>query len=220
MNNKFNKLLAQSDMSWYRHLFSKDPLFSRVNENRIDSIITDAAACGTNEALRVMQAFGTSDINEIYNALGVSIIESTDDGGCGIYYFSLYEPESVVRIYINRLQMVEETIDENVGTSSLMPATVQGLLLAHELYHVCENRNPELFTESYHLVLFKIGPFTHKSRIRILSEIGASAFAKKLCSVEYNPLILNYALLLSVSPNSAEDLYLSVTGNSKGGHEE
>lgn len=210
MNQAFHNLLRKSDLTWYWYLFSKDPLFRKVDHEKIDELIVRAVACGKAEATRLINEYKTNDVSRLYDWMEIAIEESEDPGSFGIYYLSIYQPDKGVQVFINRVQMVEDVITANLGDSSLMPDMVKRLLLTHELYHVCEDRNPDLFTENYELVLWRLGPFSYKSKISALSEIGATAFTKELCGVNFNPLILNYALLYSVAPHSAKELYKRV----------
>jgi hypothetical protein len=139
--------------------------------------------------------------------LGINLIESNDESGFGILYLAKFEPDNNVRLYTNQVKNVESTI-KKIGVSHLVPpALVKPLLLAHEFYHVLENRNPNLFTENHRHTLWRFGPFSHASRIIALSEIGATSFAKTICDVTFNPTILNYALLLKNNPHSAQRFY-------------
>lgn len=214
MNRKFEDLILQRDRAWYWYLMSKDPLYSKLDPSSIPSLISRAEECGISVASKLVQRYGTNDIFEIYKLLGISVVESEDTGSFGFYFLSLYEPDSLVRVYTNRVEEVKEIIRTESENSALFPEKVETHLLAHELYHFRENQSPELFTENHRFTLWKIGPFAYKSRLNALSEIGATAFTKAFCNINYNPCIINYALLLCIAPQSADRLYREVMSKS------
>lgn len=214
MSSEFEDLFRQTDEAWYWYLMSKDPLYSKLDFSLIPALITQAEECGISVASQLIQEWGTRDILEIYKLLGVEIRESDDGDRLGFYYLSVFEPDNLVRVFVNRLEEVEAIMLSELGGKFLIPGRVKTLLLAHELYHFLENRTPTIFTESYRFKLWNIGPFAYKSQLIALSEIGATAFAKAICMIDYNPCIINYALLFSIAPQSASQLYQKVVGNS------
>ena len=207
MNDEHIILLNQDDHAWYWYLFSKDPLFSQMKEEQIPSLINQAVESSAKEAYRIICDYQTNDLEKIYSLMNIKLIEDTNGSGFGILYFSMFEPDNTVRIFTEQVENVKKVISSFFGEDILSPGLVRPLLLAHELYHVCENRNKQLFTESYRHLLWQFGPISHRSRVIALSEIGATAFAKTISEVTFNPSILNYALLLSSNPQSAKRLY-------------
>ncbi len=64
-----------------------------------------------------------------------------------------------------------------------------------------------LITGQKVLTLWHLGPYTHRSRVIALGEIGATAFARQYLGLRYSPLLLETLLLYGSNAAMAKDLY-------------
>ena len=57
------------------------------------------------------------------------------------------------------------------------------------------------------LTVFQLGPFVYRSRLRVLSEIAAMAFAQELLQLPYAPYVWDWVLLCSCDAVQGQKLY-------------
>ncbi|MGN0983321.1 MAG: hypothetical protein ACI4OI_00645, partial [Gemmiger sp.] len=82
------------------------------------------------------------------------------------------------------------------------------LLLGHELFHYVEERyKKEIWTRTYRLRLWQIGPIHNDSGVMVLGEIAAMAFTQELNELRYSPYVMDAYLVYGYSPEAASALY-------------
>jgi len=80
-------------------------------------------------------------------------------------------------------------------------------ILAHELFHVLEDRHADvMYTRTERVELWR-KPFSNKSRLVCLSEIAAMAFARQLLSLPCSPYVLDVLLVYAYDHAAAWNLY-------------
>ena len=90
-------------------------------------------------------------------------------------------------------------------------ARVRTLLLAHELFHVIEDRNEaSIYTRTATISLWKVFGRENRSTVRGLGEIGAGAFARELVGAPFCPFALDVLLMWAYAPDNARALYRQV----------
>jgi len=82
---------------------------------------------------------------------------------------------------------------------------------AHELFHVLEARDAAIFTRCFKITLWRLGPLQYRSPVLAASEIAATACAKTLCRLSFNPILLEPLILRLSGAESPQDWFARLT---------
>ena len=96
---------------------------------------------------------------------------------------------------------------------------VEDVLLAHELFHVTEYRKKDtIYTRTEKVELWR-KPFSNRSRMICLGEIGGMEFALRLTGIPYTPYVLDVLMMYGYDKEAATALYEEIAafaGNGEG----
>jgi len=111
----------------------------------------------------------------------------------------------------DEITIFTDCLDKAETLGGLLPARakLQGIILAHELFHAVEEANPDIYTRTEKIELWR-KPFSNKSCIVCLSEIAAMAFAKQLLGLDFNPYALDVLLVYPYDAQAACGLYAEI----------
>lgn len=188
------RLLEKNDREWYRGLFNKDER-KKLSEEEMDDIIDrsiqsaeDVYEQFTNE----LQLLGIEGLIEKY--------------GSSISYNDLNKSNTVIAMYDNKenlLIIFNHSIAElnnqiqKLKLSEQIPKDVlKKLILSHELYHIIEMNEENIYTYS-EIYNYTFLGFSRKKRLAVASEIGAFHFSKLVNEIDFSPCVIS--ALYSVS---------------------
>ena len=111
----------------------------------------------------------------------------------------------------DEITIFTDCLDKAETLGGLLPARakLQSIILAHELFHAVEEANPDIYTRTEKIELWR-KPFSNKSCIVCLSEIAAMAFAKQLLGLDFNPYALDVLLVYPYDAQAACGLYAEI----------
>ena len=93
-------------------------------------------------------------------------------------------------------------LEERLGSVDVLD-----MLLAHELFHVVQQWEPDLYVNQKHILLRKLGRLRQESRLVSLEEVAAMAFARELLGMAVTPYVYDVWMLLPRAPERAQALY-------------
>ena len=100
---------------------------------------------------------------------------------------------------------------ETAGLSGLFGNTdVPEMLLAHELFHFLQGKDPTLYVNRKLIVLWRLFGYERRSRILSLEEVASMAFAQRLLGMAVNPYVFDVLMLLPRFPEQAGELYRTI----------
>ena len=117
-----------------------------------------------------------------------------------------YEPDRI-QVYTDNATATRSLIQESGGVEFLGDVDICEMLLAHELCHVLQHRQPELYTNQKHIRLQKIGPWERRSRLVSLEEVAAMAFAREMLRLPHSPYVYDVLMLLPQATPEAQRLF-------------
>ena len=208
MISEFKARLANAgrygDERYASFLLASDPLAGKLTPGLRREITGGALRCGTETAGRLRERFGAALPREIALRSGLRIEEG-----------SLSQPRLVLSSYDSRAAVITlnssliEQIDRFLSVENLLPAGAGSaeIAVAHELFHHAESADPAIFTRTYRITLWGIGPLCYRSAVPMASEIAAGACARALCRLSFHPLLLEPILLRTRSTAEAEDWF-------------
>ena len=109
----------------------------------------------------------------------------------------------------DEITVFTDCLDKAAALGDILPPRerLMDILLAHELFHAVEERNPDkIFTRTEKIELWR-KPFSNKSGIVCLSEIAAMAFARELLGLSFNPYARDGLLVWPDDAVAARELY-------------
>lgn len=199
-------VIPESDWAFYA--FSREPMNGRFSdEERID-MYEQAARCGRQNAEKLIARYGKITAAELAEKLGLKVLfPQMPQSRSRILFAEFAEPDTI-RVYKDGLQKGEILL-QNPQISRHFPegVRIENILIAHELFHVIEMRDPQIWTKNYRISLWKLGFYENTSPVAVLSEIAAMAFSQRINELTFSPYVLDCFLVYGYSPKAACALY-------------
>lgn len=190
------KLLQYDDRAWYYVQLMKDPLFDRIGAQERKLAIVRAMEIGTRMARDFLAQNPDADFEQWFKGRKIefSVDERTQSFPIVLFAAVTTSPERI-RIHMDAIRSAYAALTSNTGRwasgHSIDRDAIQKIVLAHECFHILDEQDPH---EKYR-VDYTIGPFHRRATILQFDEIEAAAFAKECCGLDFNPGILDVALL-------------------------
>jgi hypothetical protein len=188
-------------------MLQADPHALRLDRASQLAAVSDALADGTAIATDLKERFPTLTPQQIAGELRVSVEETDDDPMVGsIWRFAEYRSRPpCIMLYSRGIAALEGTLVDNLATELLGRATLQGVFVAHELYHHAEATRSELpIARRYRPTLFHIGKWQWRTGIAALAEIAAGAFAQALLDLPQHPKVLDFLAVDAIRKRSGQ----------------
>ncbi|WP_301044521.1 hypothetical protein [uncultured Dubosiella sp.] len=201
-------LAAIPETDWWKYAFSREPMNGRFTDGQRREMYGQAVECGQRKADEFKQKYGPVKPEEIARTMGIDVcFPHMPQGRSRILFAEFKEPDTICvyqdGIDKGRTLLAEEGVRQAMGEDT----DLSQLLIAHELFHVCELRDPSIWTKTYSINLWKIGRFVNRSPVMVLSEIAAMAFASRLNNVNFSAYVLDAFLVFGYSPLAVSALY-------------
>lgn len=196
------ELCALTREDWLFYIFAGDPLSGRVSDEEKLRYGREAADCGRALAEKLCRQ-GALTMEQHILAQGGQLSRPPAPEGVPLPLFASFtEPDSIM-VYSGNAQGTDELrrregLEDLTGT-----APAEEVLLAHELFHLLEFRDPDLYTRQKHLLLWKLWRWENRSSIFCLSEIAAMAFAEAMTGLPCSVYVLDFLMLYVNSPQTA-----------------
>jgi len=196
---KFSAARGYDDKHFAALLLQADPLAGKLTSAQREQIIGGAMQCGIDVARMLGEQFSSAAPSEIARLMGLKIAEG---GIAGKLVLSSYDANSAT-ITLHRsltLRVKQWAAEEEL----LPPFELDELAIAHELFHVCESRDSEIFSRRFKVTLWRLGPLQNRSTVPAAGEIAAASCAKRLCCLGFSPILLEPVILRSAGAESVE----------------
>jgi len=196
------------DMEWAKYAFSREPLSGKFDDAARNDLMQKAFECGEKAAQECIAQYETSDPQEIAKAMGLKVSYPMTPQDGGRVLFAEFYPPSEVCIYMDAVERANALFKKQGVREALGNVKIPNILLSHELFHFIEDQQvDEIWTKTYKIELWKIGPIRNRSRIVVLSEIAAMGFCKELNKLPYTPYVMDAFLVYGYSSDLASRLY-------------
>lgn len=177
---------------------SGDNAFRRIPTGQQWQALEQAKLVGQREARRTLASQSEPNPEKLASALGVSICEARGGKESVVWYRATYSPRPpVITIYLDSLEQLEEVVRRFRLESYFPLEALRKIQVAHELFHHLEVTAIGLLGDSVKVQTLRLGPFRLTSGVKVLSEIGANAFAQELLGLPLSPLVLDYLTVCS-----------------------
>ena len=191
-----DRLFRISDQQWWQNIFARDPMNGRLNSEQRAAFIEQSVEAGEKAARALQAEYGLVAPEALAEKLGVHIQKQPQIGADDYIFFASFTPPDEITLYEENMAMLKDFAEEAGIADALAGLNVPSLLIAHELYHVYEDKTLDCFTKDVRFVSHALGPIRLKSRLVAPSEIAAMSFARVLTGAQRNPCILDVLLLM------------------------
>jgi len=212
------------DEDFAKYHINSDPIEGKIPKQIRGKVIRESLDCGYEEARSLMGMVelpnGVRDIDivRLAESLGISIKMKKAHNAMEYIYFGTYEEPGIIRLYQDNIRKGEALVKEH-NIEELIGINLEEVVLAHEIFHHIEARKKELYVNSFRINLWKLGPYTHRSRLICTGEIAGMAFARKLLNLNFCPNVLDVLFLYPHNQMQAERLYQEIIKLSKKDYE-
>lgn len=200
--NVLIQLLELDDEKWGQYALTWDSLWSRLTPEERSAVVLRAQRTGRREAERMVLRLHSRDPEILCGEYGVTVEEEPELNGCGVYLFARFQEPDRVCLYGETIQRVDRFVRETLPERFWCP--VRQLVLAHELFHVLESRDPELPTHSMTAPILKLGRHSWRRRLTVPSEIAAMSFSGALLDAPFYPQALDILLMCALGQEGTE----------------
>lgn len=201
------ELSCFSEKVWISYAKSREPLSGRLSLEDYSSHFHAARKCGMDLADQIRREWGDICCQELAEKLGVRVERLPMPDGNGMLTFACYYEPDRIELFTDNAEATETLIRESGGIEYLDDVDICDMLLAHELFHVLQEKHPELYVHRKLIRLWKIGPFIRESKLLSLEEVAAMAFAQRLLNMRHNPYLYDVLMLLPQATEQAKQLY-------------
>lgn len=194
--------------AWAKYAFSREPLNGKFTDEQRVALAAQAAECGQEWAERLSAEHGTRDPSKLADRMGLTVdYPLMPQNASRVLFAEFIEPDKIF-VYMDgvnkgKVLLKEPGVREALGTRF----DIADLLLGHELFHRVELVQKELWTNTYRLDLWRLGPVRSRSRVMVLGEIAAMAFTRALNGIPWSPYVMDAYLVYGYSPEAASALY-------------
>ncbi|EOS60196.1 hypothetical protein C815_01576 [Firmicutes bacterium M10-2] len=201
-------LTAIPEADWWKYAFSREPMNGRFTDTQRRDMYEKAMICGHKKAEECLAAYGNISPEQLARIMGMDVrFPHMPQSRSRILFAEFKEPDTIY-VYQDGIEKGEALFSEK-GVYEVLPEPIDlaQILIAHELFHVCELKDPTLWTKTYTVELWKLGWFVNRSPVAVLSEIAAMAFASRLNGLSFSAYVLDAFLAFGYSPIAGSALY-------------
>ncbi len=202
------------DDDWAKYAFSREPLNGKFNDAQRLELTRQAMACGREYAERLAKECGLRDPEKIAKHLGMKVDYPLMPQSTDRVLFAEFRAPNNIHIYMDGVNKGKVLLAEpGVRHALTGQLEISKLLLGHELFHFVEEKyKKEIWTRTYKIELWKVGPARNTSGVTVLGEIAAMAFTQALNGIRWSPYVMDAFLVYGYSPEASSALYEEMMG--------
>ena len=192
-----------------RHKLVKQPWFIAMDPQMADQVVHNTLEYAKDIYDKLQADFGICSAGEYAFKLEVTAQHSKDPASEFFLHFALFQtPPPTITLTDSSINLTEEYIQKKNLEGSFAGVDVGDFALAHELYHVMEDKYPELYA-SVATATTKRKSFTGRTKkvpIRLLGEIAACRFSQLVLDTNVTASSLEAVLTYAFRDNQKEML--------------
>ncbi len=202
------ELVKTSDDVYSHYAFARDPLRGKLSFQQKEQLLVKANQCGQTYADKIMEQYSKSSPEEIAKDMNLIVNFPYQPTGTDYITFAHFQPPKTISVYRHSLEKAEKLLNFDEINKVMEQVNIKDVLIAHELFHVVEEKEKNFIFTRKHKINLWAPPFFHnRSTVRALSEIAGMAFAKRLTGLSYSPFLLDIFLVYGYSFETAKSLY-------------
>jgi len=204
MIGTINEILNLSDEKKILLQLKANPYFKKIGKKEFLKIAYKGAACGKEIAQQLSRRFPNASLHEVLKQLDIQY--KLEPLTCEENFISLATFQTPNEITVNKLIIDNNgKYYEKYQVECFNPCFWIDIVTAHELFHYFQEQEPNLFVNTYKLPLWRLGPYVHATKLEILSEVAAMAFAQEFLKLPFYPGLLDQLLIYPSYPERAKE---------------
>ncbi len=207
IRNWCRELSGFPESIWISYAKSREPLMRLVSMEEYTSFYHAARKCGKDLACRMRREWGDISCPELAEKLGVRVERLPMPSGNGLLTFACYHEPDHIQVFTDNAEATQMLIQESGGNEFIGETDIYEMLLAHELFHVLQERDSFLYVNRKHILIWNLGPLKRYSKLLSLEEVAAMAFAQEMLQMSVNPYLYDVLMLLPQATMQAKQLY-------------
>lgn len=208
-------LLSLNEDVWMTYAFEREPFKGKVSFDEYKEFYNKAESEGKQKAKDEI-LLGCTDVFALKEKLAVKVENFTLEQVGGLGAFALFIEPNTIQILKDNADKTTELLRMESENPLLSSLDVYSVVLLHELFHVIQFNDKEMFVNKKHIVLNKFFGIERKARLSSLEEVAAFSFVKEFMNLSFNPEILNPVMLYHNNKKEAEKLYNKLMEFKKG----
>lgn len=184
-------------------MLDADPLTSKMDSAERAECISGALRCGLEVAQNLLDVHERQAPLAMAEKMRLKVTEVALPP-TRVVLSTFDSASSTISLNSAMLSIIGAMMEKYGISEFLGPVTPKEVVICHELFHCVESREEALFSNHHKRTLWKFGPFSYKSTIPAVSEIGAMACAESLCRLAVSPLLLDMLALQGKDPRQAQ----------------
>lgn len=200
-------LVALDKYIWGMYSFNREPIGRKIPKADKLKMIEEANQCGIEEAQKLREKYGAKSVREYAALLGATISDIENGDSTDYILFAKFNSPDKIAVSSANVKKAEDMTEKEELRELIDNVSIEDVLLAHEMFHLIEDSDKEIYTRITKIKLWNLGPFKYHSGIITLGEIAAMAFAKELLKLSFYPNIFDVLLLYPHDEKRAKLLY-------------
>lgn len=201
-------LCQVKDLAWAKYAFSREPLTGKFNDLQKVELTQKALNCGMEIAREYIKTYGTSSPTKLAANLGLTVAYPKIPQNGGRVLFAEFRPPKQINIFTDAIDKAAKLMEDPSVANTLGNINIPEILLSHEIFHfIEETKASTIWTKTFKLDLWGIGPLRNKSRVVCLSEIAAMGFCKEINNLKFSPYVMDAFLVYEYSAENATRLF-------------
>lgn len=184
---RLEEALKKTDSEWYKDLFKSHEL-RRLSEGEVAAVISASVKAAEEMWEKVKDDYEAAGPEALLKRYGVRVV--SQDLNQATNLLAYYDLDSnTLRLQTQSIEAFGRRIEEGGCAELFPPENLPRMVLTHELYHVLEMNEPDVYTYRK-LLPQKFLFFKWQERLATASEIGAYHFTKLALKLDFPPQFL------------------------------
>lgn len=187
-NMSMQEFINKSDYAWYKELFNKTEK-EKLTSEEMDEIIQNSITSAEEVYAKFAADIELVGVEGLIKRYGTEV--SYNDLNESNTVIAMYDKKDNLLIIFNHsIAELHSQIKKRGIEDIISKELLKNLILSHELYHIIEMNEEDIYTYS-EFYTYKFLGFSRKKRLAVASEIGAFHFSKLLNEIDFSPCIIS-----------------------------
>jgi len=174
-------------------MLDMDSTGKRIPSQDRPGLISMALATGKGWATELRNQYPAGDIESVAQEMGVKveISDQPNQVGTMLIRAEYYAQPPRVIVFRQSVKVLQDLMERVGLTDLLAPELIIPIHVVHEIFHHVENLKKDSLAKRYFVTTFRLGPLRLKSGVRVLTEMGAYAFAQRWLNLDWYPFVID-----------------------------
>jgi hypothetical protein len=184
---------AANAQSMCKIMIDMDSTGNRIPVEDRSRLISMALAAGGDWAAELRNQYPVGDIEFVARELGIRVEVSDQPAqpGAILVRAEYYAQPPRIVLFRHSIRTLQDLMESSGVTGLLPPELIIPIHVAHEIFHYIEDLKKDSLSKRYLVTTFRLGPLRLRSKVRVLTEMGAHAFAQQWLGLNWFPSVID-----------------------------